>query len=402
VKAVIIKAAAALGLAGLTALHGASLTNLTSFKPFVGLDYSPFQGTETPMNGNYPQYYPTLDQITNDFTSSTNSLVSLASEITTYGMDGTLSNIAGICNTYGVKCYPCAYVSSGSSADATDTAYEISALIAVGNQNYPTTRGLVVGSESILQGYSPETLISNINYVRAATGTNVPVGTRDIPSSFTEYPGIVAASDFIMTDIYAFWSAGGDYEGESITITNAAAWTIQQWQTLTNAFPGKPILMGEAGWPTGGMTGYSYGGVPGMSSQAKFLSDFVGMANSNHIEYFIFEYRDELWKVNENTTIGTVEQNWGLLDTNSSKKQSLVDYLSTNFSMKVLSAKTNHTQIAVQTYEGNPYSLLGTTNFLENFNNLNTNFTGAPSTNQTAISVTNSGKQQFFKAMQDF
>src|SRR5208282_5536100 len=98
------------------AQQGSTLTNITSFKPFVGLGYSPFTGSETPMNGNFPQYYPTVDQITSDI----KNVAFLATEITTYAMDGTLSNIAGICNTYNIKCYPCAYVSTGSPADTTN------------------------------------------------------------------------------------------------------------------------------------------------------------------------------------------------------------------------------------------------------------------------------------------
>ena len=340
------------------------------------------------MNGNYPQYYPTVAQITSDLTN----IAFLATEITTYGMDGTLSNIAGICNTYNIKCYPCAYVSTGSLADTTN---ELNALIAVGNSNYPTTRGLVVGSESILQGYSPQTLISNINCVRAATHTNIPVGTRDLPGNLT--PAVVAASDFVMADIYAYWA--------NQSITNAAEWTIQQWQSLTNAFPGERVLIGEANWPTGGTNNQfvsNLGVVPSVANQSKVLSDFISMANSNGIEYFIFEYRDEPWKSQEN--VGTVEQNWGIIDTNNIKKQSLVNYLSANFSLTMLSAKSNTAKILVQTYEGNPYSIFGTTNLSGSWGNPITNFTGALGTNQTVVTVTNSSKQktEFYEGLQDF
>ena len=287
---------AVLALSGISVVHGSNLTNIISFKPFVGLGYSPFTGTETPSYGNIPANYPTVSQITSDITH----LAFFATEISTYGMDGTLSNIAGICNTYNVKCYPCAYVSTGSLDDTTN---ELNALIAVGNSNYPTTRGLVVGSESILQGYSPQTLISNINYVRAATHTNIPVGTRDLPGNLTA--SVVAASDFVMADIYAYWA--------NQSITNAAAWTIQQWQALTNSFPGEKVLIGEANWPTAGTNNQfvsNPGVVPSVANQSQFLSEFISMANSNHIEYFIFEYRDEPWKAQEG--VGTVEQNWGL------------------------------------------------------------------------------------------
>ena len=374
-------------VSSVSALQGTTLTNIPSFKPFVGLGYSPFTGSQTP---NFGGNYPTVAQITYDLT---NSIMFLASETRTFGMDGTLSNIAGICNTYDIKCFPCAYLNSNNPSDNTN---ELNAIIAIGNSNYRTTRGLIVGTEALQGGYDPQLLISNINYVRAATHTNVPVGTADVPSYLLASPAVVSNSDFVMINIYAYWA--------QIPITNAASWTIQQWQSFTNSFPGKRVLIGEADWPTGGTNSF-WGNpavIPSAANQCKFLSDFASMANSIGIEYFIFELRDEPWKVQEG--IGTVEQNWGIIDTNNIKKQGLVNFLSANFTLKILSAKTNAAEILAQTYEGNPYSLFGATNLSGSWGNPITNFTGALGTNQTVIATANSSKPTawFYKSLQDF
>src|ERR1035441_5972363 len=90
-------------LAGATRARGTALTNIPAFKPFVGLCYSPFNGSQSPNYGTYP----TISQITFDLT---NRITFLASETRTFGMDNTLSNIAGICNSYNIKCFPCAYL----------------------------------------------------------------------------------------------------------------------------------------------------------------------------------------------------------------------------------------------------------------------------------------------------
>lgn len=374
----------ALAIFGVFTSQGATLTNIPSFKPFVGLGYSPFTGDQSPNFGTYP----TVAQITYDLT---NSVTFLASETRTFGMDGTLSNIASICNSYNIKCFPCAYLSSDYPTDNTN---ELNALIAIGNSNYPTTRGLIVGTESLRAGYDPQLLISNINYVRAATHTNVPVGTADVPDSLLANPSVVSNSDFVMINIYAYWA--------QIPITNAVAWTIQQWQSFTNSFPGTKVDIGEANWPTDGTNTFwsNPAVVPSVANQGRFLSDFTSMANRNGIEYFIFAYRDEPWKIQEN--IGTVEQNWGIIDTNNIKKQSLVNCLSTNFSLKILSA--NPAKFLVQTFEGNPYSILATTNILGNWGNPATNFIGAFGTNQTVVTVTNASQPNtaFYKAAQNF
>ena len=81
--------AAMVGIASATTSLGDAPTNFPSFKPFCGIAYSPFQGTESP---NY-HIYPSLDEISQDLT---NRVAYLCPEIATYGMDGTLSNIPAL------------------------------------------------------------------------------------------------------------------------------------------------------------------------------------------------------------------------------------------------------------------------------------------------------------------
>ena len=381
----LVKVVLAFGIASVTTVHAIVPTNIPCFKPFLGLSYSPFQGNESPNFNSFPS----VADIAYDLT---NSVTYLASEIETYGMDGTLSNIPALCNSFNIMCYPCAYLSTNG---ATDNPYEINALIAVGNQNFPTTRGLIVGTESILFGYSPATLISNINYVRAATGNSVPVGTRDAAASFANNPAVVAACDFIQVDTYAYWA--------KMPVDEAAVWTIQQWQALTNQFPGTRVEIGETDWPCGGTNALWDDGavVPSVANQDKFLSEFIPLANSNGIEYFIFDFRDETWKVQDG--YGTIETNWGVLYATNVKKQSLLDHLSDGFSLNMTAASQNTATIWVDTYESDPYLLFSTTN-LTVPGNLAVSFTGAAGTNQTAITVTNSSGQGawFYNASQNF
>jgi exo-beta-1,3-glucanase (GH17 family) len=363
---------AAWGLAA-SGLAQFPITNVPLHKPFIGMDYSPFLGNESPNDGTYP----TVEQITYDIT---NALVNLAGEIALYSMDGTQSNIPAICAQYNLKCYPCAFLTSDDPADNTN---QLNTLIAIANSNYPTTLGLIVGSEPFtLYGYDPQTLISNINYVRTATGGRIPVGTREIPYSFDVNQDVVAACDFLMVDIHPYWG--------QVPINQAAAWVVQQWQELTNNFPGKKIIVGETGWPTAGTnTEWSNPSViPSPGNQAIFLSQFIPLANANNIEYFIFEYRDELWKVQEG--FGTVEQNWGVVDTNTVKKEGLVDFLSSDFFLSINSPDPNQgAQITVNTYEGDPYYLFATGNPLAGWGAPALGFTGAAGTSQTTVTVSN-------------
>jgi exo-beta-1,3-glucanase (GH17 family) len=384
-----VAATALLLLAAISAHSQAILTNITSansFKPFVGIGYSPFQGGQSPNYGTYP----TVDEISYDLT---NNLKYLASEIRTFGMDGTQSNIVGLCYQYNIKCFPCAYLNPD---DPTDNSNELNALIAVANQNYPTTRGLIVGTEPLRIGYDPNMLISNIDYVRAATHTNIPIGTADITYYLADNPAVVANLDFVMINLHPYYA--------EVTITNAAAWTLGQYQYFCSQFPGKQVLIGETGWPTYGTNVYWSDPevVPSVPNQEIYLSQFTALAKQYGIEYFIFDYRDELWK--DQGEGGTVEQNWGLFDTNSVKKASLVDFLATNFSISMTIAKTNSTTMTVNTFENDPYTLLSTTNLLAGTEIPITNFFGTPGTNQTVITVPVASGQpvNFFSARQNF
>lgn len=360
-------------------------TNIPSFKPFVGLGYSPFLNGESPNFG--PQ--PSAANIEYDLT---NSIVYLATEIATYSMDGAQSNIPALCNTYHIQCYPCAFLSTNLE----DNTNELAALIAVGNQHFPTTRGLLVGSEALLFGYDPTTLINQINYVRAATGNSVPVGTRDIIASFEADPDVVAACDFVHADIHPYWA--------QMSGSSAVAYTIQQWQEMTNLFPGVRVEIGETGWPTGGSNVYwsNPNVVPSVANQSAYLAQFIPLAKSMGIEYFIFDYRDESWKTQDGN--GSVDTNWGILYGSNVKKQSLVDYLTAGFTETILTGNPTNGRLRVKTYENDPYFIYSTTNLITGPYYFVSTFSGIPGTNQTVVNVPNpyNSRTWFYRAVQDF
>ena len=371
--------------AGASNIRAASATNLAVYKPFMGIGYSPFQGDQSPNYGSYPS----INQITYDLT---NSLQYLASEIRTFGMDGTLSNIPALCSQYGIPCWPCAYLRTNNLAD---NDYELNALIAVGNSGYATTCGLVVGTEAMQSGYDPQTLINNINAVRAATGGRVPVGTSDVTFKFIDNPAVVANCDFVMVNIYAYWAEQ--------PLSNAVAWTLQEYRNFTNYFPGKRVLIGEVNWPSSGGNIYwsDPNVVTSVENQGIFLGEFVQAAKANNIEYFILDYRDEAWKAQE--AIGDVEENWGLYYTNGVKKQSLANFQTSGFMLQARQGPPGNVVLTIPTYEGNPYYLYQTPGLHPTSWSPRLSFTGASGTNQTLLTLPTSGNPVlFFGAGQAF
>ena len=75
------------------------------------------------------------------------------------------------------------------------------------------------------------------------------------------------------------------------------------------AFPGKEILIGEAGWPSKGRM--RDGALPSRINQARFISGLLDRARQEKFRVNLFEAYDEPWK---RQWEGTVGAHWGLFD----------------------------------------------------------------------------------------
>jgi hypothetical protein len=81
------------------------------------------------------------------------------------------------------------------------------------------------------------------------------------------------------------------------------------------AFPGKDILVGEAGWPSAGRQ--REGAVPSQVNQARFVRGFVARARSEGWRYNLIEAFDQPWKRAQEGAVGGY---WGLFDTDRGDK----------------------------------------------------------------------------------
>lgn len=346
-------------------LASAQSSGTPSYKPLAGLGYSPFRDGESPNNN----VFPTVSEISNDFA---NVLQYMTSTIRTYGVDHTLSNIPAICAAYNINCYPCAWI-GGSGADISN----LNTLIAIANMNYPTTVGLIVGNETMQLGYTNTAgLIGAIDYVRSGTHSNVPITTADTWNTLLDNPEVVSDLDFIMVHVYPYW--------EGVSITTAAQYVLQRYNQIVASYPGKPVIIGETGWPSDGAVDGN--AVPNLTNQSTFLSEFTALAAQSNAPYLYFEAFDETWKIQEGA--GSVETNWGIFYSNRTKKPGLINLLSKNLSVLSIAANpTSGVSLTVRTYEGNPYLVYGSTNLSQGAWNGFTNFNGSAGTDRTVIVV---------------
>ena len=182
------------------------------------------------------------------------------------------------------------------NADLIDAAVSLT-------KHYPETiTALVVGSEVLLRGdMTAGDLKKTIRAAKARV--SIPVSYADVSEFWLRYSDIGKEVDFITIHVLPYW------EDVPVRAEDAAAHVGGIHRQMAAAFPGKEILIGEAGWPSGGRM--RDGAHPSRINQARFFSELVELARRENIRVNLFEAYDEPWKQQWE---GTAGGHWGLLD----------------------------------------------------------------------------------------
>ena len=175
---------------------------------------------------------------------------------------------------------------------------EISTALALARR-YPNVTRLVVGNETIFRrDQTPVGLVKILRRVKH--DSPVPVATADHWMVFLDHPEMVDAVDQVFAHILPYW--------EGIPKDLAVDRSMDFYDRLVKAYPGKKIVIGEFGWPS---EGHNFErAVPDPISQAVILRNFVVRANALDIDYNIVEAIDQPEKLFE----GNVGPYWGIFD----------------------------------------------------------------------------------------
>jgi cellulose synthase/poly-beta-1,6-N-acetylglucosamine synthase-like glycosyltransferase/exo-beta-1,3-glucanase (GH17 family) len=166
-------------------------------------------------------------------------------------------------------------------------------------RRYRNVTRLVVGNETYLRHeHTAAELVKII--ARVKRDSPVPVATADHWKTFIDHPEIVDAVDEVFAHILPYW--------EGMPERTAVDGSLELYDKLRAAYPGKKIVIGEFGWPSAGHNFER--AVPGPISQAVILRDFVSRANARGIDYNVVEAIDQPEKLFE----GNVGPYWGIND----------------------------------------------------------------------------------------
>jgi exo-beta-1,3-glucanase (GH17 family) len=259
-------------------------------QPLRSVSFAPFRRGESPLT----KTYPTPQQIEEDL----RSLVGLTRGIRTYTAREGMQVVPDLAAKYGMKVIYSAWL--GTKLDTNEA--EVDALIKAANAHPKEIERVLVGNEVLLRrDLTPEQLIAYIRRVKAEV--KQPVSYADVWAFYLKHPEVGREVDFITIHILPFW------EDEPVDINHVEEHIVRIVERIRQAFPGKPILIGEAGWPS---LGRDRGpAVVSTVNEARFVRQMANIAAKYDFDYNIVEAFDQPWKAKLENTVGAA---WGILD----------------------------------------------------------------------------------------
>jgi len=191
------------------------------------------------------------------------------------------------------------------TANMTANDAEIERLIDLAERYDDVVFAVAVGNEATVEWTDHrvpiERMLRHVRHVRRNVVQPVTVCENYVPWRH-ELRELAAELDFIALHTYPVW--------ESRSIDDALEHTRENFDSVARLYPGKRVIISEAGWTTGSN---GRGIRPENSSeelQARYHRELTDWARSRGILTFVFEAFDESWKGSPDPL--EPEKHWGL------------------------------------------------------------------------------------------
>jgi exo-beta-1,3-glucanase (GH17 family)/cellulose synthase/poly-beta-1,6-N-acetylglucosamine synthase-like glycosyltransferase len=269
------------------------LVNRPGFEPpwpakIDGFSFSPMRGEQNPQNGEGPE----IAQIDED-------LALLAGDVhavRTYTVKGALAEVPRLAKAHGLNVAMGAWI----DRDPSHNRAELDALVRIYRENHEQVVRVIVGNEAILrEDQTVEQMIEHLREVKRSVWA--PISTAEPWHIWLANPELVEQVDFIAVHMLPYW--------EGIGIDDAVGHVLNRYRVLQDAYPDKPIVISEVGWPSNGRTRQD--AVASNANQATFLRRFLAAAERENITYYLMEAFDQPWK---RQIEGEVGSHWGVYD----------------------------------------------------------------------------------------
>lgn len=253
-----------------------------------GVSFSPFRANQSPQDTRYPSEA----EISRDL----QLLASRMRSVRTYSVEDTLGSIPRLAEPLGLKVMLGLWISS----DVERNRKEIGRLREILSENTGNIMGIVVGNEVLLRGeITAEQLSSYADIVRGMAG-GIPVTIAETWDIWLKHPELAEHVDFVTAHVLPYW--------EGIPAKIAHEYVFERYSELQRTYRNLPVFLGEVGWPSEGRQ--RGGAIPSLQNQAKFLRQFLYLADERNANYFVLEAFDQIWKTDE----GAVGRYWGIFN----------------------------------------------------------------------------------------
>lgn len=253
-----------------------------------GFAFSPYQAGQSP----FKELYPTEAEIESDI----KLLAQSTHAIRTYTVEGVFGEIPKLAKQYKVN------VALGAWLDARleYNQIELDKLVSLVN-SYPfNIVRVIAGNESLLrEELSAEEMIGYLRHLKSKIKT--PISTAEPWHVWLKHPELVGEVDYIAVHMLPYW--------EGVKMEDSIDYIVERMNQLKAAYPNKPIVITEVGWPSSGRTIKSASASE--ASEAKFLRRFIDRANQENYVFYLMEAFDQPWK---SKIEGAVGGYWGVYD----------------------------------------------------------------------------------------
>jgi exo-beta-1,3-glucanase (GH17 family) len=120
-------------------------------------------------------------------------------------------------------------------------------------------------------------------------------------------PNLAASVDLVIWHTYGWWAG--------VEVANAYALVSSRYDDMLAAYPGKPMLLGETGWPSlvdHMSTDMTTTAVGSEANQAQFYREALAGMRARNLPMWMFSAIDEKWKGTSGE--GEVGAHWGIWD----------------------------------------------------------------------------------------
>jgi len=264
--------------------------------PIGGFAYSIFQRDQSPLAGRYPSEA--------EIEADLRLLASFSRRIRTYA-SAEQPALPRLAKAYGLDLTAGAWLDRRREHNEAELAALVDAV-----RQHDNIRRVIVGNEAILRSdLTPTQLIGYLD--RARRQLDVPVSTAEPWHVWLKYPELAEHVDYITIHLLPYW--------EGVPVERAIDEVLRRHDEIRTAFPGKPVVIGEVGWPTNGDRVKR--ARPSTAAAAEFLRRFFAIAEARGLDYYVMEAFDQPWKESGEGRVGAY---WGMFSANREPKFPLV------------------------------------------------------------------------------